>query len=274
MKCFYHSADLDGKCSGAVVKFHYPECEMIGINYGQPFPWGLIEKNEVVWMVDFSLQPFSDMVRLNEFAILNWIDHHQTSIDAAEEAGFTSTGLQILEIGRAACELTWGVCSNTEVPPAVFLLGRYDIWDHQNHPPALEFQYGMRACDADPNDTFFWKSIFFESIEKEIALGRHLLSYEERSNALYVKSCGFVTELDGLRAIAVNKALSNSLLFKSIYNPEEHDVMVAFARRPDRWTVSVYSAKADIDASAICKARGGGGHKGAAAFACDTLPFG
>ena len=38
MKCFYHSADLDGHCSGAIVKMVYPECELIGINYGDKFP--------------------------------------------------------------------------------------------------------------------------------------------------------------------------------------------------------------------------------------------
>lgn len=273
MKCFFHSADLDGRCSGAIIKMHHPECQMIGIQYGHPFPWELIQENEIVWIVDFCLQPFSAMERLNSIAILNWIDHHKTSVEAAEAAGFTSTGLQVLEIGKAGCELTWEVCTDAEMPQAVFLLGRYDVWDHQSHPPALEFQYGMRAYDADPTDTEFWKSIFFSSIEKEIALGRHLLAYEERSNAMYVKSCAFVTELDGLRCIAVNRGLSNSLLFKTIYDPAKHDAMISFVRRPDRWTVSVYADKPEVDASAIAKARGGGGHKGAAAFACQMLPF-
>ena len=95
MKCFYHSADLDGKCSGAIVKMHFPECEMIGINYGDLFPWDRIEQNEVVWLVDFCLQPFSDMHRLNEVAILNWIDHHKTSLEEAEKAGFIADGLQL-----------------------------------------------------------------------------------------------------------------------------------------------------------------------------------
>ena len=48
MKCFFHSADLDGHCSGAIVKHKYPDCEMIGINYGQEFPWDTIEKGEKV----------------------------------------------------------------------------------------------------------------------------------------------------------------------------------------------------------------------------------
>jgi len=274
MKCFYHSADLDGRCSGAIVKIHNPECEMVGINYGQRFPWEQIEQNEVVWLVDYCLQPFSDMQRLSNLATLNWVDHHKTSLEAAEEAGFTASGFQVLEIGKAGCELTWGVCGKTEMPRAVFWLGRYDVWDHDNHPGALDFQYGMRSKDACPNNTEFWKALFCSPLDDEIELGRHLLAYEERNNQIYIKSCAFETKLDGLRCIAVNKGLTNSLLFKSAYDPERHDAMVSFVRRPDKWTVSVYADKPDVDASAICKARGGGGHKGAAAFACDTLPFG
>ena len=66
MKAFYHSADLDGHCSGAIVKYAHPECELIGINYGDKFPWESIGQDETVYMVDFSLQPFSDMIRLNK----------------------------------------------------------------------------------------------------------------------------------------------------------------------------------------------------------------
>ena len=34
MKCFYHRIDFDGVCSAAIVKAKYPECELIGIDYG------------------------------------------------------------------------------------------------------------------------------------------------------------------------------------------------------------------------------------------------
>jgi hypothetical protein len=43
MICFYHSADLDGHCSGAIIKKVHPECELIGINYGDEFPWDKVK---------------------------------------------------------------------------------------------------------------------------------------------------------------------------------------------------------------------------------------
>ena len=80
MKCFYHSTDLDGRCSGALIKWRHPECELIGIDYGQAFPWHLVDSGECVWMVDFCLQPHEDMIRLARKCDLIWINHHKTSI--------------------------------------------------------------------------------------------------------------------------------------------------------------------------------------------------
>jgi len=32
--CFYHSADLDGHCSGAIVRKVFPQAQLVGANYG------------------------------------------------------------------------------------------------------------------------------------------------------------------------------------------------------------------------------------------------
>lgn len=275
MKCFYHSADLDGRCSGAIVKMFMPDCELIGINYGQAFPWDTITPDENVYMVDFCLQPFEDMERLDEMCNLVWVDHHKTSIEEAHRRGFLAGGAQYLQDGTAGCELTWKSLGCGTIPRAVYLLGRYDVWDWPNVPLALEFQYGMRQYEADPADTLFWERLFRDDavVGNVIAQGRTLLTHETRQNEMYVRSCGFETSLDGLRCIAVNKGLTNSLLFKSVYDPEKHDAMLSFVWRKGSWKISIYADKPEVDASAICKARGGGGHKGAAGFQCATLPF-
>ncbi len=276
MKCFYHSADLDGKCSGAIVKHEFPDCEMIGINYGQPFPWDRVEPEETVFMVDFSL-PMDEMKRLNELVCLTWIDHHKTALEEAAQEGFTARRHK-LEIGRAGCELTWEYIHTRPAPEAVFLLGRYDVWQHKDVEGALEFQYGMRMFNVDPENQGFWKSLFHDHtglfVEQIIDTGGTLLKYEQLQNELTVKALGFDAVLDGLRCIVVNKGLTNSMLFASVWNHEMYDAMVSFYRnRHGSWTVSVYTDKPGIDASAICRARGGGGHVGAAGFQCDVLPF-
>ena len=77
-----------------------------------------------------------------------------------------------------------------------------------------------------------------------------------------------------LRCICLNTPLFSSQSFDSVYDPEKHDLMVPFAELANgKWKVSLYSTKPEIDCGAICKTFGGGGHKGAAGFICDKLPW-
>src|SRR5574343_711335 len=109
--CFYHSADLDGHCSGAIVKHFVPEAIMHPINYGDEFPWDKIEPDDTVYMVDFCLQPFEEMesliVALGKRFI--WIDHHATAIRqfVVRKPIHGSKCLARYEVGKAGCELTW-----------------------------------------------------------------------------------------------------------------------------------------------------------------------
>jgi len=276
MKCFYHLRDMDGRCSGAIVKEVYPECELIGYDYGLPFPWDTIHPDEVVFLVDVSLSPFSDMVRLRDACgSLVWIDHHIGAINDRNAMGEVFSGLQV--DGEAGCELTWKLLVGSDMPRSVFLLGRYDVWDWMNHDGAMEFQTAMWQFDTNPNNGEFWHRLFRdeELVEEIIEKGALLLAAKKKDNASRIKSLGFDTMLNGYRALAINHGMTNSTIFDAAYNPDQHDIMISFCWYRSHWKVSVYVDKdrSDIDASMICKEFGGGGHKGAAGFQCATLPF-
>jgi len=278
MKCFYHGSDLDGYCSGAIVKYFRPICELYPIDYGQNFPWEEIEDGEEVYMVDFSLQPFEDMKRLNDLCKLIWIDHHKSAIEACEEEKYTSIH-GIRRIGIGACALVWEYFTIAETPYAVKLLAEYDVWNHSN-PDTLPFQYGCRLYNTNPSSEEgmkFWREFFNSedniNVKALVAEGKICLRYEEQINRKYCERYVFETELEGLKAIAVNKGISNSKLFKGFYDPRKHDIMITFCYLGDKWTVSLYSDKKGIDVSIIARKYGGGGHKGAAGFQCKELPF-
>lgn len=276
---FYHSADLDGMCSGAIVKYWADktgrESHLHGINYGDEFPWNEVHPNDEVIMTDFSLQPWSDMKRLAALYHVTWIDHHKSAIEEHSKGDYPLFSRWILDTEYAACELTWMEYFGQKLPLAVFWLGRYDIWKHQEHEGCLEFQYGMRLYDTQPENQAFWKALFTEPNKANTIRdqGTLLLAYETEQNKKFASAYSFECELDGLRCIAVNKGFTNSLVFQSVYDPSRHDAMLSFAYRGGKWTVSLYSDKESVDCSVICKARGGGGHKGAAGFQCDVLPF-
>jgi oligoribonuclease NrnB/cAMP/cGMP phosphodiesterase (DHH superfamily) len=275
MICFYHSADLDGHCSGAIVKHRYPDCEMIGYNYGDEFPWDKVEGQEV-WLVDISLQPFNDMFRLKDLAKkLVLIDHHDSLINNIKESGRTFDGLQLN--GQAGCELTWEVCyPNDAVPLIVTLLGRYDVWDHKNFPDALPIQYGAKQYDTHPTTTramSIWNGWFCDYPTQVFAEGLAIQGYVVAQNKDLMVRLSFDTELDGLKCLALNKQPASSTIFESQWDPEKYDAMLAFGFLKDKWTVSLYTDSKDINVSIVAKDRGGGGHKQAAGFQCLELPF-
>lgn len=274
MKCFYHSADLDGHCSGAIVGLAYPECELIGINYGDEFLWEDIKKDEVVFMVDFGLQPFDYMERLNKIANLSWIDHHETAINEAHKRGFLASNIQVLEVGKAACELCWETLFPGVKNRAVHLLGRYDVWDLI--PGTLELQNGLRMNDTLPTNTDLWMKLLGKDeafLDEQLKTGAILLQKQKMDNEAYVRSCSFETQIDGLNCIAINRGLTNSKIFDSVYDQSKHDAMLTFVWRKGKWTVSMYTDQDSVNVGTICKARGGGGHKNAAGFQCKELPF-
>lgn len=271
MKCFYHSADLDGKASAAIVRRKYPNCGMYPINYGNDFPWDDIEKNEKIFMVDFSLD-IESMIRLKSRADLVVIDHHSSFLRDALYWGITFQG--ILREGLGACALVWEyLYPETSIPYSVQLLADYDVWNHEN-PDVLPFQYGLRLEDNEP-DSEFWDKIFTPDVRlvnKIIKAGHTVLRYEAQSNEIFVKAAAFPLEFEGLKFIAANRTIANSKLFDSIWDPDVYDAMMLFGWRKGRWIFSLYSEH-DVDVSEIAIKYGGGGHKTACGFNLDSLPF-
>jgi nanoRNase/pAp phosphatase (c-di-AMP/oligoRNAs hydrolase) len=281
MKCFYHSADLDGHCSGAIVAIAHPDAELVGIDHGDPFPWEAIEKGETVYMVDFSLSPPEAMLALDALANLVWIDHHRSAIG--------NHGCEhikgVRRIGTAACELCWeyfakGLFSTAPMPIAVRFLGRYDVNEIEENENILPFQYGMRNRKTRPEEAInFWRRLLYADISEPefilqiIAEGKTVLRYIAEYEARYARMSAYDAVLDGLRFVCVNKLLANSRLFREVYDPERHDGMLAYGWAGDKWKCALYTDKTGLDLSAVAKRHGGGGHAQAAGFVCEALPF-
>jgi oligoribonuclease NrnB/cAMP/cGMP phosphodiesterase (DHH superfamily) len=283
--CFYHSADLDGHLSGELVRRVHPDCEMLGINYGDTFPWEKVAGQEV-WMVDFGLQPFSLMQRLaQEARKLVWIDHHKSNLEAWEAEGFPpgpfNAGNYVamtLEVDKAACELVWECLHpGATLPGFVRLIGRHDVWDHSD-PYTLPFQYGMRAKETLPGSPV-WDALFESRallcpvIKSIVEEGKSILAYQEKADRSYAEACAYEASWLGHRVVVMNRFSTGSKSFDSVFDPQRHAFMVSFAYRPGFWTVHLYSDDGGVDLAAIAAEHGGGGHKGAAGFQTLELPL-
>lgn len=269
------------------------------MGYGSQLPKNLDYENDKVVMVDFSLQPLSEMV---EFArkipsgSFVWIDHHKTSLDMEEAAPELKAiaGIRKVvddqDIPVAACELTWEFFHpSEEVPLGITLLGSWDTWRWEASKE-LQAKYLVSYCNSincNPSSDEgkeFWSQMIHSSdqemgwlttkvlFEGEV-IDRYMLSdYTKR-----IRGRGFTAKFAGYNAIVTNDRAS-SVLFESFrVPPEKVDLMVAFTLGKEGfWTVSLYSVQPHIDCGQIAKQLGeagpipsGGGHKGAAGFQCN-----
>ncbi len=315
--CFYHR-DLDGYCSGAIVATHFGwEIELVSINYNDPFPWGKVDEETEVWMVDFCLQPWLDMLKLRDACKrLVWVDHHRSAIKEYEAWRVLAPHQEevdgLRQEGLAGCELTWdfidpmnGAKDDLHLvdgrPPAVHLLGRYDVWAWKDVEGALEFQMGMRAMERmSPEETQkpggeerrdTWdllllnvtagRGVFHSKqlVEDIIQDGTAILKYQKKQYGTEARGSCFAAEIDGVPVVAANRGFTNSQFFDDVVAdwPDARAVMT-FQYRKGCWNVSLYQIEGrdTPDLGAIAKAHGGGGHPGAAGFQVykdQELPF-
>lgn len=266
----YHNRDLDGFCSGAIIKKKYPEATMIGFDYGNQLELGFLKGKDVI-MSDVSM-PMTDMVKISAIAkSFLWIDHHKSAIDDFNAIQDIHNIESVLEIGTAACELTWKTLfPNEAMPVTVKMLGNYDVWRNGNkdvwNEVTLPFQYGMRllcnSLETFPAELLNDVHTFHNNETTKIILsGLTVLAYQRQTNEILIKRAGFeVYFLDKYRAICVNACGVNSTVFDSNYDEEKHDIMIPFFYDGENFNISFYTTKDSVDCSQIAKMFGGGGH--------------
>jgi len=295
--CLYHGADLDGFCSGAIYDKYFTEKastlnnyeghEIIPMNYGWEVPWEKLERAHVT-LIDFCLQPWSEMERLMGIAgTVVLIDHHQTTIEnwntSLDTVKWDMCKVKaVLDEMKAGCELAWEYYyPEFLMPTAVKLLGRYDVWDHSNER-ALPFQYGMRNYDMRPDvgeKKWMWDDLLNfaagqDLIRKLCDEGSIILKYQSRQDEIGSKSTAFEIEWEGLNWVVSNSGMGRgSHFFDAVYDPEVHDGMMAFCFNGKEWKFALYSTKVKVQCGQIAKRYGGGGHNGAAGFSYFDIPF-
>jgi len=289
----YHRADFDGIfCCEIARKFLGETAEYVGWDYNDPTPT-IHEGVETIYILDLSVPDLMADARVI------WIDHHKSAI---EKYPATIPGYRI--DGVAACRLAWQwfqqqrnwlpdgpnvgdempeksdfINRAVEEPYAVQLAGEYDIWDKRN-PEAEVFQFGLRSGELTETD---WKKLLCTDtacgcesfVEMLLDNGRLLQRYQQNQDKSLMKRSFFV-EFEGLKFLAINTGIFNSLTFAALDVPETgHDALFGFRWDGQQWTVSLYHAKHNtgIDLSLIAAKYGGGGHRGACGFRAAKLPF-
>ena len=292
--CLYHSADLDGHCSGAIVRAYYKEMldkdvTCVGINYyyHPDTIYGIVDPGDEVYVVDFSLTP-EDFHKLSVDmkCKITWIDHHASALNNPELGHFEDTLKGFRQVGVAACQLTWNYLFDEETTPDVVkYIGSWDLWDFSD-PITKPFYAGMGMLETRPEDDEGfengWTPLFnnkggLTSDDPDMTylnvfnLGAVVLEHE-RIVAKRAMSKSYDVMFDGKKFLTVCGYLKSSEDFAS-HIRDDHDGMCWYYWTGKAWKVSLRSNNEATDVSAIvAKYPGGGGHKAAAGFTTKELP--
>lgn len=269
VKIIYHN-DLDGRCAGYIAgdklgvkdKSSFHE-----IAYGRPFPFDKIEKDEKVLILDYHI-PTVEMDQLRKITTdIIWIDHHVTALKEYSQYEHNLNGLRVL--GLSGCVLTYMYlydCTEDDVPFHIRLIGDRDTWTWAYGEDTLYYCSGLEILDLHPLSNNWKYAEYFDDLIKD---GVIVEQYKSQRNQEYIEEFGYITELDGNVAIAVNKGKSGSEVFNSV--KKEYPLQILYVFDGESYKVSLRSK--DVDVSEIALKYGGGGHPGAAGFECDVLPF-
>ncbi|MBR1825441.1 MAG: hypothetical protein IJ770_02535 [Alphaproteobacteria bacterium] len=278
MLCIYHIADHDGKGSAAIVKSVFPETELMGLNHDMEIPYAEIEKHDKIVICDIAL-PVKYMLELNKKIDLTWIDHHISVIkeyDELMQSGEYEPIKGKREIGTAALVLTWQYFyPDKELPEGLRLLGLNDIYDLRDRR-VRPFEYAVQTFGVNrPTDKIWTQLINNEiNIKEMVEKGNAILSWVRHRNYRLVRGMAFESEYNGLKCICSNMAQGQSEFFDSLENNRDFDFMVNFfMNKKNRWNLTFYTYKNDVDVSKIAAQFGGGGHaKAAGASSLTELP--
>lgn len=308
--CVYHSIDLDGWMSAAIVKHWFltnhetEDCvvdgegfegssnseeiqvlDFKGFNYGQDIP-DLSEYDRVI-MCDVSF-PKDDMEKLFYKLGSNfiWIDHHISAMkDIYDEDTRLNAIMGIRDTDYSACELTWKYFfSYEDMPEIVRLLGRYDCFAHKGTDEeltVLQFQYGARQIISGYKSAYNTlyailcdKCWDCTTREDNIHISGKAIYEYLLVDARQTFSKGFMIAIQGYKFLAINKERFNPINFGINYHGFGYDGVMSFYIDENKIVnVSLYNDNGEVDCSKIAKEYGGGGHKGASGFRMGLYNF-
>lgn len=317
----FDRGDMDGMCSMAVCAFiwHTFLSEKAPDKVGTPiffYPYRYQDsvdgidlspfEGAVVFIADVC--PRDEIGKIKEIAqTVVYLDHHEQSEKVHNEI-FDMFGIFAPEGKKAACQLAWefghriGLLKYEE-PWIVRMLGRYDMWMHNEDKDEVAVMYGAKSVlwgHLERFDGGGWElftDVWFALLKENSSKDPHIVFMDEiesKGKAIYLEKKergdriareiafnGILYEGDGTERLAIcaNIGFQNSLFFDAVKS-DKHEVMVFFQlHKSGLWKVSLFSNVKFVDVGKIARFYGdyygtsGGGREGAAGFMSPVCPI-
>ena len=295
MKCFYH-LDNDGKCAGYWVRkicehnhFPFTEKDFIKMNYNIEFPFNIIQEDERVYIVDYSITPVEMAKLLKITANVIWIDHHSSAISKYSGWNYSEFGniRGIRDIRYSGAALTWwwyayevGIFSrksenssldkeiSSKCPYVTRLVDDHDCWKH-NMSESMPFKEGLEMEEHnEPYDEVWDKlnTLDVKEYSRILKNGKIALKYRDSMAKYALEMTGKEYEFEGLKCFTMNIPFKGSPWFMDKINEYDAVITYYFNSNTSTWEYSIYTVKGHINVSTIAQKYNGGGHPKAAGF--------
>lgn len=234
----------------------------IPAKYHQPPP---DVHGEDVYILDFSY-PRDVLIELERSSkSLLVLDHHKTA-----EADLAGLSFCVFDMERSGCGITWDYFSQCAPRPwLIDLMEDRDLWRLQYDETLPVVAYA--ACL--PMTFESWERLSGSkerAVEAGTAIRMYIDNYGEKAakDALYREVGGFLVPV-----INISYQNCSDHVHRLCQLHPEHPFAASFFMRADgKWQFSLRSI-GEFDVSAIASGYGGGGHRNAAGFEVDVLPW-
>lgn len=268
---YFHSDDLDGWSSSAIVskKHKDDEIEFYGYNYEDEIK--LVKGYDIVYMVDCSTTSENMKFLMDNNKKFIWIDHHAKKIwQVIDEINHDIPGLRDKDNKRAACVLTWKYLFPGKSTPTILkYIEDVDLWkwemkDTDEITTSLDLD-----CKKDREmlkkflDEKVWNSvinIIIENGKKYINMRTQQIK-ELMGNVIVVNWRGY-------RTAVINTPIHKSHTGDAILR-ERINVNIVLIWSFNKDIVKCSLRSRDIDVAKIADEYGGGGHRLASGFRCN-----
>ncbi len=287
--CIYHGNCADGFTAAWVLwdffkKFEKERetMEFIPATYGDEPPYDRL-KNSRVYILDFSYGR-EEMIKISKIAHITMIiDHHKTAQDVIlpliSDDKYNIGGIFNME--KSGALLTWEWFSRQEEPPMlVKYVSDRDLWKFElPNSKAFSmflFSYEYTFDDWDMIDRYWEDNFDGYILQGEAIQRKHMKDVKELCDATTktqnfgkigaywypVANLPYTMASDGCKYIA-----------EKYTNEYQEQIGFTYYKNKDGKYVFSIRANDNTDVSEIAKIYGGGGHKAAAGFVVDVLPW-
>ena len=290
---FTHN-DLDGYAAGYVIlqALKDKKVKITHLNYDKEPALEDIKSGDTVFITDYSLtnDQYRQILELvGDEGHLIWCDHHISAIERYEkDEELCLEGIRSTKYCGAL--LTWCYFNDIDaeeindiytyqdicdrVPDWLLMVDAWDTWKLDSEYRRAAELLNLAVANILSDDIM---PDIVTRVRDYIKIGRYYEAYRNQWAKSFRDKYMFKKEMSGaifgvdrqITVASMNIGCANSTFFGEVV--DEVDVCMTQCFDGEKWTVSLYSNKKDIDCAKAATSFGGGGHKGAAGYTVETL---